>query len=675
MRRLRIAAALLALAPLAAPAHAAEPVETALIAWVDAIDASPDWRASYGSLATDAASGRATLSGLSISAEKPGFLLSADRVTIDGYAPTTDGTFAAREMDLDGLRLDAGVYSIRFDHTAIEAPVLPTTGTFAWNPDRPFGSAFAALAPLVAARANSARINTATIVETLSGIETQTTYQQVVAQGIQNGRIAAVTAGAMRTDSPTSKPGADGATPLPPLVTMTAASAETRDIDLNAMLAVYDPARYVNGAGDGVWRTTVGHAAYTKVAVDVIGIAISIDSIAFDNFSLRQPKKPLNLDAPPPSSGTPKISDAIRGLDALAPYGIGKLTVTNLDVTTPGIDRMHLDGLSLSEASTDYIGAFSATGIEAGVSGQGLVKVGLAGFTGLTLPPFALLADALDTYVGGGDVDVSSLMPPIAGVEASDVDVAVNNFPAVQLGHLKVDLGNYVDYVPTSVAASLAGANIPASLVPDDRAQKLLAKYGYDRVVLDGGGKADWAANGDVTLRDMSLGMKGVGLVSGEADLTAPAPTDMAHMAAVASAPETVSLKSGTVSFKDDSLVEKAIGAQAAILNIDPAKFREQFAKGLPFMLMLLGNKDLQAQLATVLQTFIRTPGTITAKATPAQPVTIAALIEAAKTAPFSLFDTLKLSITGVAGPAPVAPPVEAPAAPQQNAPGTTPAN
>jgi hypothetical protein len=76
-----------------------------------------------------------------------------------------------------------------------------------------------------------------------------------------------------------------------------------------------------------------------------------------------------------------------------------------------------------------------------------------------------------------------------------------------------------------------------------------------------------------------------------------------------------------------------------------------------------------------VLQTFIRTPGTITAKATPAQPVTIAALIEAAKTAPFSLFDTLKLSITGVAGPAPVAPPVEAPAAPQQNAPGTTPAN
>jgi hypothetical protein len=70
-------------------------------------------------------------------------------------------------------------------------------------------------------------------------------------------------------------------------------------------------------------------------------------------------------------------------------------------------------------------------------------------------------------------------------------------------------------------------------------------------------------------------------------------------------------------------------------------------------MLMLLGNKDLQAQLASVLQTFIRTPGTITATLSPAQPVTISALIEAAKTAPFSLFDTLKVSVSGVAGPAP----------------------
>jgi hypothetical protein len=33
--------------------------------------------------------------------------------------------------------------------------------------------------------------------------------------------------------------------------------------------------------------------------------------------------------------------------------------------------------------------------------------------------------------------------------------------------------------------------------------------------------------------------------------------------------------------------------------------------------------------------------------------VTISSLIEAAKTAPFSLFDTLKVSVSGVAGPAP----------------------
>jgi hypothetical protein len=127
-------------------------------------------------------------------------------------------------------------------------------------------------------------------------------------------------------------------------------------------------------------------------------------------------------------------------------------------------------------------------------------------------------------------------------------------------------------------------------------------------------------------------------------------------MTAVMQAPDTVLLKRGTLSFKDDSLVDKAIVAQATALKIDPVKFREQFAKGLPFMLMLLGNKDLQAQLATALQTFIRTPGTITATAAPAMPVTLGAIIEAARTAPFSLFDTLKVTVSGIAGPAPATP-------------------
>ncbi|MEJ0012557.1 MAG: hypothetical protein WDM94_08010 [Bauldia sp.] len=684
MRLVRICAALLALAAGAVPAHAAEPVEDALVAWIDGIDASPDWRASYGSLTTDPVTGRATLSGLSIAAEKPGFALTATRVTVDGYTPTNDGTFAAREIDIDGGQLDAGVYSIRLDHAAIEAPALPIATGFVWDDAQPFASAVRAFAPLLHASANGVTAGTVNVVETIGTVATWSTYGGVKLEGLRDGKIAALSAQSLRTDSPGVDPAGPPAA-IPPLVSMTATGAETRNIDLDAMFAVYDPARYAGGVGDGVWRTAVGSTAYRDVALDIgnKSIAVTIAGVALNTFSMRQPKgkPPPDFGAVPPASDASPLSLIVDRLAGIAPFGVGSLTLSDLDIALSKSDKLHLGKLTLVQASIDAIGAFSIEDAESGLSGQGTVKIGKLAFGGLTVPPLATISAAMTAMQNGTNIDYSALVPPIGYVELGGIDVSgVPALPPVQLGRFRADVGNYIDHVPTSVSASLAGADVPASLIPDARAQQLLARYGYDRVVIDGGGKLDWAANGDVTVRDFSLGMKGVGTVSGEADLAAPPPTDMQHMAAVAKAPETVSLKGGTVSFKDDSLVDKAITTQATTLHLDPVKFREQFAKGLPFMLMLLGNKDMQAQLSGVLQTFIRTPGTITARAAPDQPMTIAALVEAAKTAPFSLFDLLNVSVSGVAGPAPAAPTTPPPApvsvpAPANDIRGTTPAN
>jgi hypothetical protein len=650
---MRIASvAFIALLSLGGYAFAAEPVETALVGWIDGIDASPDWRASYGSL-TATADGGATLTGVMIASEQPGFAFTADRLTIAGYAPGSADTFAAREIDIDGGRLDAGVYSIRLDHAVLEAPMVPLTGAFVWDAAHPFASAVHAFAPLLTAKANGGSVNALTVVETLRGVATWSTYRNVKLEGLRDGKITGMSATDLQTDSPGVDPAGPPA-PQPPLVTLKAKTAATRDIDLNAFFALYDVSRYANGAGDETWRTAVGKTQYDGVDISLAGLPITIGTIALDGFRVRQPTTPPDFDATPTADEQDDpVAAILAQMKQMHPFGVGSLTVTNFDFTSFGLDAMRFGKLTLADLSTDAIGSFALENAEGALTGQGSVKLGKAAFGGLTIPKSADISAAIDAIKSGGDVDFSALVPPLTYVEAGGVDVALNEFPAVRLGHFRADLSGYVDHVPTNVAATLAGVDVPASLIPDARAQTLLAKYGYDRVVIDGGGKVAWAANGDVTVRDASLGMKGVGMISGDADLAAPPPADAAHMAAVASAPETVALKRGTVSFKDDSLVEKAITAQAETLKIDPAKFREQFAKGLPFMLMLLGNKDLQAQLASVLQTFIRTPGTITATLSPAQPVTIGALIEAAKTAPFSLFDTLKVSVSGVAGAAP----------------------
>ena len=125
-----------------------------------------------------------------------------------------------------------------------------------------------------------------------------------------------------------------------------------------------------------------------------------------------------------------------------------------------------------------------------------------------------------------------------------------------------------------------------------------------------------------------------------------------------------MSLESGTFTFEDQSLVGRAIAGQAARLKVDPDKFREQFARGLPFMLSFLGNRDFQKKITPILQAFIRAPGSITVMTAPTAPIAVSAIMTAIKASPFSLPNLLALTVSSATA-APADAPRPATAAPQ----------
>ncbi len=640
-------AAVVALVVLSAhPAAAEEPVETSIKAWIAAIDASPDWRATYGGLTVDPTSGRATLAGLSVESETPGFSLTFGSIAINGFRATYDDTFAAKSIDLVGGEIRAGILSVLATSATLTAPVLPTTGGFAWDDARPFVAMVKALAPLARVKMERASAGTIVVTETLQSVTTRTTYDQVKLDGWNGAKIRAISAGPLRTDSPA----------VDPLVTLAARSAETRDIDLDAFLAVYDPDRYIGGVGDRVWHTAVGRAVYRDVAITHAGITLNIGGASLEDFKVRQPKAPP-LEAPadqPPMTGAAAV---LHQLELLSAYGVGRFAIRDLDIKLTDRDKLHLGGLSFADLSTDAIGAFAIDDMEASGAGQGTVKIGRFGFGGLALPPIETLKAAVAAYEAGSDIDTSSLIPPLSFVEAAGIDVAIATLPAVQLGRFRVDLGRYVGKVPTTIVADLAGADFPATMIPSDRARGLLGTFGYDRVRLDGGVKIDWSPSGEIAVKEFRLAMKDVGGLSGDADLTGLTPADAEHMADPTAALDKLTLKRAAITFTDDSVVGRVIGAQAERLKVDPVKFREQFANGLPFMLTFLGDRALQAQLTPVLQTFVKTGGSIAATVAPSAPLALSALALAAQTSPFSLFGLLSATITGTAGTAPAPPP------------------
>ena len=119
-----------------------------------------------------------------------------------------------------------------------------------------------------------------------------------------------------------------------------------------------------------------------------------------------------------------------------------------------------------------------------------------------------------------------------------------------------------------------------------------------------------------------------------------------------------LSFVKGSLTFKDDSIVTRGLDMQAKQLKTDPAKFREQFAMGIPLMLSFLGDPELQAQLAPAIQTLVRTTaGSITATALPGAPVSLAELAAAGDSNPFALLKTLAVKFTSEAGTTPPAAP------------------
>ena len=140
-RSLALVGAFLLVVPSAVGAQAQAPIETALKDLVAAIDAAPDWKASYQALAYDAASDTGVVSGLTIATNDDSLRFGLETVSVSGYAPAPDGGFTAKSMSAGGGALDAeGVFKVALSEIKIDDVAIPGFEGVAYSREQPFTS-------------------------------------------------------------------------------------------------------------------------------------------------------------------------------------------------------------------------------------------------------------------------------------------------------------------------------------------------------------------------------------------------------------------------------------------------------------------------------------------------------------------------------------------------------
>jgi hypothetical protein len=696
--RLAAAAAFCLAAALAPAAATADPAtDTALAAFVAAIDSSPDWNATSQGITTDA-SGATVLSGLKITSAIAGMTIDVDALAVTKGTAGNDGRYAATKVTAGKIAIAAGPLSVTLSNIALDDFAVPGGVGFAFDPAKPFSSIVHAYAALAKGHLGQARVASLAVTETLGNATSRVTYNDVALAKLDGGKIATLSAGLLVTESPIP----DKVNPKP-LVTVRATRADAKDIDLAALLRIYDPPpqggqrTFQPAVGNVTYRGAViqlaprdnlsappGAPAGTAGAAAATGAAVTINlgTIALDDLRVRPPERNLSDDIDR-SVSKPFTDEALSGdpggmLNLLSAYSVGHFTAGPIDVAATGIDTIHLDGLSIAAMSLDGIGELAFNGFNVGVKDVASVKASRIAIGGLVMPKGDLLLTGLRTAAAGGDVDVSAIVPTVGFVELGGLDANVTGYPSTHLGKVRFDFANPIGNVPTSLKIDVADTDLDAVLLPEILREQL-SRYGYTRLKTDVSGKIAWDEGKKQTLvSGLKLNVKDVGTLTVDAVLNGPTRTDfesLGKLDALLALGDKVSLASGAVSFKDDSIVGRVIADQANGLKVEPDKFRDQFARGLPFMLLPIGSVDFQRKAAPALQDFIRAPGTLTISAAPPMPVPLPTLISAAKgSGVFSLPNLLNLAISGVPGkPATPSPAAPAPVAPAAPAPGATP--
>ncbi|CAN5204424.1 hypothetical protein BH10PSE9_BH10PSE9_07020 [soil metagenome] len=675
VRRLPLALAGVAGFLLTAQAFADEPVETAIKSWVASIDASPDWAATYAGLTYDAAAKKAVLTGLTIHTEQPGLVANFTTISVTNFAQAPNGGFSAARIAADRASITAGPLAATISDVELNEFALPAVGPIAWDPQHLFTSLIKAYAPVTQVRITNGRVGAFDLAQDTKGVKSKISYGQFRIDRWADGKIAGVTAGPLSMEAPSP----DG------LMRMKVASVEGRDIDLNGFLHVYDPSRYVGGVGDMVWKPVMRLVAYRDFSIDGPGLRFSMGLVSLENFKLRQPKKSfadfLDRILANPTEQPDSEESARTALSMLSAYGFGRFGISNVDVRATGIDRLRFAGFSMTDFSSDGLGELAIDGFDGFVRDQGAVKIGRFAFGGLVFPSLDRITQAMQADMAGKEPDVMGLIPKLGFIEAKAIDVTTPDVPRTTLERFRVDLGKYIGPVPTAVTADLSGLVLPVSLIEDADARATFKKLGYAKIDVSYGLKLNWnEPDQAVNLEDLRILLKGVGSLATSMTLVGLPRAAIENPKLLEQVLPTLKLRTAAFTFTDDSIVGKGLDMLAEKLKAPPARFRQQFADAIPFLLTLTALNDpkimalvkqsgVLAKVTPALKAFIASPSSsITVKLTPTAPLSIPDIAATADKAPEKLVDLLGLSISST-GTLPAAAP--APQQPQQ--PTTTP--
>ncbi|MGV8839745.1 MAG: hypothetical protein ACWA6X_05520 [Bauldia sp.] len=623
------------------PVHA---IQTVIDDWIDALVAeNPILTAGYENITLSGDT--VTITGLTIYDPASDGGIQFDTITIAGYDELPPTGFAMASFTIDHVvaRTEDTVTEM-FDF-GISNLTVPETGAM-FDAEAPFTSIIDVFGLVAASSLDRLSIGRIVLTQDQGGLNSVVTYNNYLVVGVAEGRIASVTVGPYFVESPSP----DG------LFRISIASAQSSEIDLNAITHVFDDANYANGAGDLEWRTLLGHSSYTGIIAEAPDLQVRIRSITLDDFNLRQPDQPVGalIDMLlvgtdlPPIEVEETIGD--RMLDFFTPYEIGHFAIEGLDIYSHDVARFHIGDFHIDDLSADGLGELGFGDVDLILEDLGALRIGSFAVGDIVMPPHDVMRAAIRAGIAGEEPDPLAFIPTVGYFDLAGFEYGAPGQIPFAVDRAQLLFGGYVGPTPTGYRFEVQGFAAPLTLL-DDEFSRILMQLGYAEAKGDFTLDVAWNEQTEtLAFNDLYLALQGAGSIRASLSLVGITREMLENPEAMATlAPEQLRLGGAQLLVTDETVANRLFAWTAEGTNTPAEQYRDEFIRGLPFLLSVMMDRDLAAQISPALQQFLRTPGTLSLTVAPTEPVPLAEIIDTLTRAPTDLLQLL--GVTMVAEP------------------------
>ena len=335
-------------------------------------------------------------------------------------------------------------------------------------------------------------------------------------------------------------------------------------------------------------------------------------------------------------------------LDIYGAFAIEGYDMSDISVTAEG-GSFSLDTLAVEDLSAAGLGALTMADFNL-VMPDTAVELDAFALTDLAFPEREALLAAMGEP--GSDAppaprQIMDAMATLGGVSVDGLKVSEPGATPLVVDAARLTLADYVHPIPTRIALSLEGLELPARMVKDERAGMVLGMLGTDP--LKGSAKVDlaWDEASERLTASNDISMEGIGRLALEAALSGIPRSVIEDPSSAQALLATAALDTVEARFEDDGLTPSVLDMMSQQSGIPREEFAASLADQIAFQItMMVGDEAFASRIGEALRTYLADPQSMSVTLNPEVPIAFAQLAGAAMTAPQALPGLLNLSIS-----------------------------